>query len=370
MSLKNYIKYNNNIMESYAYISLLYPDKKGNCGYLDGAILTALGLRKQRTKHKIICMVTPDVPESIKENLLIVYDSVIVVDYIAPFDGAGIQIDKEIFDPSNLNTEMSKVFTKLHIFDKIKFPFKKVIFVDCDLIPIKEYDTLFELDTPAGWPEHILENNIKTDSPLYTRIWDVWLIDHGFPIPREITDVYKKPGTDINAGLMVIEPDEKVFNDFITTLKKPKNEWLGKDHFYKGTINVQGEFIERYLEQPFLTQHFSGSWKMIDGRFCAWGFREEVDTCGVHMAGLRYLVNDKWTHYKTWMLQIPVEDGMNNVTNQTCLWGFKKYPKLKNILMKNLKFYIYGSLKEPKDLTKLEYWTLNDLQKKLLKEII
>ena len=40
----------------YAYVTLLYPNKNGTCTYLDGAILTALGLRKQNVKYKIICI--------------------------------------------------------------------------------------------------------------------------------------------------------------------------------------------------------------------------------------------------------------------------------------------------------------------------
>ena len=33
-------------MNNYAFISLLYPNKKGKWTYLEGAIITALGLRK------------------------------------------------------------------------------------------------------------------------------------------------------------------------------------------------------------------------------------------------------------------------------------------------------------------------------------
>jgi hypothetical protein len=56
-------------MNNYAFISLLYSNKKGEWTYLEGAILTALGLRKQNTKFKIICMVTPDITDDVNNKL-------------------------------------------------------------------------------------------------------------------------------------------------------------------------------------------------------------------------------------------------------------------------------------------------------------
>ena len=61
-------------MQKYAYVSLLYLNNKGECSYLDGALLTGLGLRKQKVQYKLICMVTPDVSNNIHQILKIVYD--------------------------------------------------------------------------------------------------------------------------------------------------------------------------------------------------------------------------------------------------------------------------------------------------------
>ena len=48
----------------------------------------------------------------------------------------------------------SHVFFKLHIFNPKLFPYEKVCFVDSDLVPMNYYDSLFMLNTPAGWVEY------------------------------------------------------------------------------------------------------------------------------------------------------------------------------------------------------------------------
>ena len=46
----------------FAYVVGLFPNPKtGKATYLDGCILCALGLRRQKTNADIICMVTPDI---------------------------------------------------------------------------------------------------------------------------------------------------------------------------------------------------------------------------------------------------------------------------------------------------------------------
>jgi len=358
-------------MNNYAFISLLFPNKKGECTYLDGALLTALGLRKQGTKYKIICMVTPDITQDIKEILKIVYDEIIEVDYISPLEKANIRIQGDIFHKDsykdeNEYTDICNVFTKLHIFNSELFPYEKVVFVDNDLIPIKDFDSLFELDTPAGWLEQI-EELIYNDGDYYTRIWGVWKnIKHNERIPQKFTEVHEKPGSSINAGLLVIKPDIHIFNDMIQQLQTPVNEWIGDNCKFKGWIDYKGNKTRKYMgEQDYLTQYFSGEWKMIDGRYCAWGFFHNIDTMGIHMAGLKMYIDNKPKLYKTWMLQITKDDDLNDVTNDIGIWGLEKYPPLKNILFKHLKIIIFDESISIHDIDDLKCIVLNEKQQKL-----
>jgi hypothetical protein len=107
---------------------------------------------------------------------------------------------------------------------------------------------------------------------------------------------------------------------------------------------------------------------MIDCRYCHWGDNIKYDIYGIHMAGLYYIVNNKKINSKTWQIQIPIYDGFNTITNKIALWGIKKYPKLKDILYKNLKFYVYNKLYSINDIKNNEniYNELNRYQKKII----
>lgn len=328
-------------MTKFSYVTLFYPDKHGNYSFLDGVILAGLGLRRQNTKYKLICLVTSDVSNEIKKVIKILYDEIIVVPYISPLKNAEIKIISDIFSPNDFTdennySEMCKIFTKLNIFNSNILPYDKICFIDSDLIAIKKFDELFNVNTPAGWLEQI-------DLDSYSRYWDVWNeINHNHLIPKILTDIYKPPGTSINAGLLVIKPDIKLFNFFINQLQTPKHLWFGSIHLHKGNINWQRQFNEYYIcpEQDYLTQHFSGKWYMINGLYCAWGNCSVKKAYGIHMAGNRFMINNKWVYGKTWQLQLTNNFEQNKLTNLLMVWGITNYPKLKKYIMKNLKIYI------------------------------
>jgi lipopolysaccharide biosynthesis glycosyltransferase len=350
--------------QKYAYVTLLYLSKHKQCNYFDGALLTGIGLRKQKTKHKIICMITKDIDEYYISALKLVYDEIIYVDYISPIKSDSININPQIFtkddyDDDDNYSDICRVFTKLHIFDKTKFPYDKIVFIDSDIIPLKKYDELFELNTPAGWVEQISylqKNNFynkkkffndrqieNIKGEIYERVWGVWdNISHGEKIDRVYTDIYKIPGSCVNAGLLVISPDTEKYNFFLEELKKPVELWMGKNHLHKGIIDTNGQFLNKYKfpEQAYLTQHFSGQWYMIDGKYAMWGYHIKDDIYGLHMAGLKYYIDGKWNEYKAWNMQIPIYDGFNYITNIITKWGVNRCVLLKKYMMKNLHIYI------------------------------
>ena len=331
-------------MNNYCYVALLYLDKYNKASYLDGIILTGLGLRRQNVKFKIICLVTPDISESIIKIIKIIYDEVITVPYISPLENAEIKIISTIFSPNDFTdknnySEMCKVFTKLNIFNSKILPYDKICFIDSDLIPIKKFDELFNVNTPAGWLEKINDNNLNS----YARYWDIWNeINHNELILKKLTDIHEPPGTSINGGLLVIKPDYKLFKFFIDQLQTPKYLWFGSNYLHKGNINWQRQFNDYYIcpEQDYLTQHFSGKWHMINGLYCAWGNCSIKKVYGIHMAGNRFIINNKWVYGKTWQLQFTNDFEQNKLTNLLMIWGIINYPKLKKNILKNLKIYV------------------------------
>lgn len=68
---------------SNCYTTLLFAHN-GKCDYLEGIILTGLGLRKQQVKYPLICLVTPDVSEENRKIILEIWDKIIEVPYISP----------------------------------------------------------------------------------------------------------------------------------------------------------------------------------------------------------------------------------------------------------------------------------------------
>jgi alpha-N-acetylglucosamine transferase len=365
-------------MNRYAYVTLLYPNKKGECTYLDGAILTALGLRKQNIKYKLICMITSDINDEVKNILRLLYDDIVIVDYISPIKKiGGIQIISDIFDKKDFSnqddySEMAKIFTKLQIFNSELFPYDKILFVDNDIIPLDKYDELFNLECPAAWLEQILEDKINNSllENRYTRVCDIWKeIKHGEKIPNKYTQIYKIPGRSINAGLMLIKPDKNIFDDMVKILQTPKSKWKDVKFEFKGTINIDRKHVKYYIlpEQEFLTQYFENDWHLIDSKFCYWGNTIKYDIYGMHMAGLNYRINGETKYSKTWQIQIPIDDGFNVISNRTALWGIKKFPELKNILYKNLKFYVDNRLYNIQDIRTEDniYDKLNRYQKRL-----
>jgi hypothetical protein len=289
-TIKEIIDINKN---DYAYITLLFPSYNKNgkkeYNYLLGCILVAYLLKTQPqsydlhlqnkcgTKANIICMITPDVEEHIIKILELYYDQIIVVPYIT-WDN-DINCSKILITDitkGNVKSEhpYSKVMTKLNIFNKKIFNYKKVVFIDSDLFPMGYYDSLFSLNTPAGCLEHrrYQENEFGIDS---------WALDrgqffkHGHKISEMFTNLVNIYSSDINASLLVIEPDNLIYEEMINELKLPFEEIFSSLEStqtpYKG-FWLGNKFYNFYYlpEQNYLTQKFSGKWHSIDMGFSSW----------------------------------------------------------------------------------------------------
>lgn len=357
-----------------AYVTLLYLDREKKYTYLDGAILVGLGLRRQKTKYKLICMITNDIDEEIVEILNKIYDEIKIVNYISPIKKKdNIIITSEIFSKGdywddNIYNNICNVFTKLHIFNSEIFPYRKIVFIDNDIIPIEKYDELFNLECPAGWLENIKDIEKENE---YIRTWNDWgdEIKQGDIIDKVLTDIHSVPGRSINSGLLVIEPNKQIFDNMINQLQKPIVEWMGREYDFKGGIDILNKktLYFPFHDQDYITQFFSGKWIMMDGKYCKWGHFDNKCIYGLHMAGLRYNINGNWENKKTWMMQIPIEDGFNTISNKLVIWGFKNYPFLKNHLHNHLNFYIHGKIIEIENIKNDSgYLFLNKYQKQMI----
>ena len=123
-----------------AYVSLVM---KGDV-YVPGAIVLAHSLRQTGTKHDIVCMVTRDVSEQAIRQLRVVFDSVIPVEYIT--------VDTKIMKNQKVEdiygSWKSVAYTKWNALNLTQY--RKVMFLDADLLVAQNIDGLFELQTPAA----------------------------------------------------------------------------------------------------------------------------------------------------------------------------------------------------------------------------
>tara|TARA_B100000900_G_scaffold279797_1_gene239356 strand:+ start:183 stop:2360 length:2178 start_codon:yes stop_codon:yes gene_type:complete len=285
---------------AYAFGMFPYP-KTGKAAYLDGCILGALGLKRQGVHADVVCFVTPDIDLQDRMKLATVFDKVIRVPYISPYEMPDdndeslqtILMDPEIFKNCRNYTKMhpyAHVFFKLHIFNPDLFPYEKVCFVDSDLVPMNYYDSLFMLNTPAGWVEYRKKWPYKVAFS-----WDRCdYLQHGHPIPKIFTDVDTPGGSDVNAGLMVVSPNKREYNAMIKEITSPAKDWIGPDKFHKGFYDfeltgkdpVGKQFIDSsycYPEQNYLTKRYSGKWTYIEFAFQSWSL-DPCNSFGIHMA--------------------------------------------------------------------------------------
>ena len=370
--------------KKFAYAVGMFPNPKtGEPSYLDGCILAGLGLKRQKTNADVICFITHDISKKDKTKLEVVFDKVIYVPYISPYEMGGkgdlktILTDPAIFKNCHNYSKLhpyAHVFFKLHIFNPKLFPYEKVCFVDSDLVPLNYYDSLFMLPTPAGWVEN--RKKIPYSESFH---WDRCdYVKHGKLIPKIFTDIDQPGGSDVNAGLLVISPNQGEYDSMIKELTSPLKKWMGLDKVHSGFYTFDFSkpsgrtFVKEsycYPEQNYLTKRFSGKWHYIEHAFQSW----TLDPCnafGIHMAafnpkpwfkqpaGIEFNLKEKIIPYfvdidKDIPNFLPKaftsenKDGIfyENISysyeifNGVSVWGLLKYPKLHHFFMEDLKIY-------------------------------
>ena len=112
--------------------------------YLPGALVAGYSLRRMKTRHQIVCMVTPDIDETTKHQLIQVYDEVVVVPYIEhatrPF--------KTLTQNEMYKGWIDRSFTKWNCLSLVKY--RRVMLVDADIVFLVNVDELFDLKPPAA----------------------------------------------------------------------------------------------------------------------------------------------------------------------------------------------------------------------------
>ncbi len=257
-------------MKAYAYVTFVMR----NDSFISGAIVLAHALKHQSQRADLVCLVTKDVSDQGRSILNLVFDYVVCTEEIV------VQHTNQCGrkDRPYLFTRLQAL--RLGINGDLGFKYKKIVLLDADILPICDYDQLFDINTPAGIineeKAHFVEKSSLQDGKL---LWhDVYepICSHGEKIPRYITDrVAENPkNLGVNACLWVLKPDYEAYVDILKQIRQPEN------------VAMIRQFD--WPEMQFMTHYWSGEWHNIDIRFASFNAQPRLsDVKGTHFAGLK-----------------------------------------------------------------------------------
>lgn len=265
-------------MSNYAYVTFIIR----NDSFVPGALVFGYGLRLQETKHDLVVIVSENVSEFAKKSLKKIYDHVLTI--------------PEVYVPHDRRQERQDrpyLFSRFSAFrlgkdGDLGKGYDKIIVADCDILPLHNYDLLFDLPAPAGIinekKEHCMEYKdgkyITPDSVYDTGTWNWHEIykeyPHGTKLPLEITERIKrdKSNLGVHSSLCVYEPTMAFFNSIMDDLEN-------KD--------VQAEISTyNWPEMQYMSNKLSGKWYNMDLRYSSFNGYPEIEFIyGTHFAGLK-----------------------------------------------------------------------------------
>lgn len=266
-----------------------------NDSYLPGALTAAYGLVQQGSPSRRVCMVTPEISLEARACLGELFDEVVEVEPIpAPSDpGIGGSGQASRTGSARVQGAALTRFASLRLGPDgdLGTSFEKVIVIDADLVPVRDFEVLWNLPAPAGIINehryHMAEINpdgkliIRPESRVTGRgIWhEIYgsICPHGAPIPGELTDRVAEDFNNygVNASLVVIEPSMDEYRNFMQWVSQPRIGDLVRNHW-------------PWIDQQAATLYWSGQWTNVDVSFSSLYGYPSLDTLrGLHYAGIK-----------------------------------------------------------------------------------
>ena len=289
------MKNNNTQRRNCAYGTFLFRDG----GYLPGLLMVAYQLKRLGLNGaRLVCCYTPDIDQGVVDLLRLMYDDVWPVEYLA-------------FGRKRKGRQapLTSMFTRFRLLqglpEKDEKTFEKMLIFDADMLPIKSYDSLFDLQCPAGVINES-KDHMKTGDR-YSQTAKEWechekyndICPHGSKIPKSITDrpmQSPEENMGINGGLMMLRPSQENFKAF--------ESWcLDKD-------NQRAIDAMDWPDMQSITAFYSGQWTSIDAKYLGlYGYPSIQSLSGVHFIGpkpwqrnakgFEYRIN-KYPDYRLW----------------------------------------------------------------------
>jgi len=214
----------------YAYVITLWGS---SADYLIGAMVLGHSLRKTGSPHDLVCLHTDDVPHGFLKLLSGIWDCQLMEHVSACTDKLSFQDDQP--------HRFDKVFTKLRVLGLTQY--EKVLMMDIDLVVLSNIDNLFQLQAPAALRRGMNDGR--------------WQLNSGDPIDgkpffsgRDASNAKWSwgQGTGINAGVMLLQPDEDVLANMLLEINEPNHP-----------SHARGNGPE----QDYLSRYWADSWSYI-----------------------------------------------------------------------------------------------------------
>ncbi len=253
-----------------------------NDSFIPGALVFAYALKEQNTVADIICIVTKDVSEEGVKALEVLFDYVYKIDAIyVPHKSRQERQDRPF-----LFTRFNAL--RLGKDGDLGKGYDKIVLADADLLPLRDYDKLFDIKAPAGVinekkaycmeskagayviPKSVYENGRWIWHDIYKEI------PFGAEIPKTITDrvIDDHENMGVNAALYLFEPSMKLFTSI---LNDTENE------------DIREKIAQfPWPEMQYITMKLSGKWHNMDLIYASFNGYPVIDVLnGIHYAGLK-----------------------------------------------------------------------------------
>lgn len=195
-------------MSTYAYVMVMFGGDK----YLPGILVMGYTIRYCGAIYDIVVMVTNDVSENSVREMKKMNMKVVHVNYLDYKINTKFMSKKQI----ERYSWMSKSFTKWNCLELEEY--KKVLFLDCDMIVVKNLDSVFETNTPAGvfespYDERLLKPSGKKSG--FPNFYNSIIVK-----PKEINNALTKKGFVTTAACVLLSPDKKDFKKLCNMLSE------------------------------------------------------------------------------------------------------------------------------------------------------
>ena len=197
----------------YAYVCLMMRGDK----YLPGVLTTMGSIGLTSSKIDRVVMVTNDVSEKAKQEILKVATHIAMIDYLT-FKTKPLATEriKQLYESWN-----SSAYSK---WNALALPYKKIVFLDADLGIFHNIDHLFDRPAPAFLcnspfvkPCGHLENPFTNDK----NIDEYGYVKDGGEIPAKLVSNSLKHGPlTVVSAIAILEPNENFFEEYISMLRK------------------------------------------------------------------------------------------------------------------------------------------------------